>query len=153
MSVPVAHKFNNHSATRKINGNFQRFSTVFNSYFVPVYYWNSVGAIPIYFASRSRIRAAAESWYNTNYNTKKWDFWGGKRHLDLGSLCTGAIKSDGSDAMADVRDAPDPRASSPWPYTVCMYAYLYVCMHARVYVKTHSLVTRKRILNYTFTKI
>ncbi len=29
------------------------FSTVFNGCFVPVYYWNSVGAIPIYFASRS----------------------------------------------------------------------------------------------------
>ncbi len=36
-------------ATCKIN----RISTVFNGWFVPVYYWDSVGAIPIYFASRS----------------------------------------------------------------------------------------------------
>jgi hypothetical protein len=29
------------------------FSTVFNGCFVPVYYWNSVGAIFVYFESRS----------------------------------------------------------------------------------------------------
>ena len=32
-------------------------STVFNGWIVPVCYWNSVGAIPIYFASRSITRA------------------------------------------------------------------------------------------------
>jgi hypothetical protein len=31
------------------------FSTVFNGCFVPVYYWSSVGAMPIYFASRGMI--------------------------------------------------------------------------------------------------
>jgi hypothetical protein len=32
-----------------------KFSTVFNGCFVPICYWNSVGAIPIYFASRSAV--------------------------------------------------------------------------------------------------
>jgi hypothetical protein len=42
---------NKHTATCTMN---QNFSTVFIGWFVPVYYWNSVGAIPIHFASRSK---------------------------------------------------------------------------------------------------
>ncbi len=36
-----------------LHTNKWEFSTVFNVWFVPVYYWNSVGATPIYFSSRS----------------------------------------------------------------------------------------------------
>ncbi len=43
------HMQSTHTVTCKINGNFQRFSTAF----IQVYFWNSVGTFPIYFASRT----------------------------------------------------------------------------------------------------
>jgi hypothetical protein len=60
-----------HTATCKINGIFL---AVFNGYFVPIQDRNSVGAIPIYFASRSRYIDSHVDTYKFSYINASYVF-------------------------------------------------------------------------------